>query len=218
MDEVYHKRFAASIVGRIWLADAINRIARIVGSREGAEEELLEHLQAGRLSAKVWRQAGGTGSVIPVPPEYWTLETLRQALSANGVDQGNGRNWYHVGESRLKELYPAWDRHADSPASELRKAKGDLASARVPAKVQEEPAQSVRETQRSMILAIIDRIAPDGGMNEAEAVRTVEKYWEDECRRRGRDPKKAPWKTIPGRTAVRNALDARRKGALDFRR
>jgi hypothetical protein len=92
----------------MWIWDAIDRGETIIGSSgERAEQELCEHLHAGRLPAEVWRQAGGTGRNIPVPPDYWALETLRRVRSRDGVDQGGGRNWYQVKSSRFEELYPA---------------------------------------------------------------------------------------------------------------
>ena len=100
------RKMLPSRKGWSWIWDAVARAEATVGSRERAEQELSEHLRAGRLPAEIWRQAGGRGYTIPVPKEYWTLETLRKVQSRDGIEQGGGHNWYQVKSSRLEELYP----------------------------------------------------------------------------------------------------------------
>jgi hypothetical protein len=109
------RRRVSSIRGWLELDKALDRVEAIKGSRERAEQELCEHLNAG-LPVKVWCQGGGRGRWDRVSL-HWTPEILRALQSADGVFQDGKWNWYYVKLSRFEELYPAARKLSDTPST-----------------------------------------------------------------------------------------------------
>jgi hypothetical protein len=124
------KPWCPRIKGWMLLDEALNLIKATPGSR--TEQEICDYLRTGQLPAKYWRQSAPRVAVAaPVSlvatseqwqdadPDFWTLEYLRKVRSVDGVVQGGKRNWYHVRETRLEELYPAIRKSGNVPPTQI---------------------------------------------------------------------------------------------------